>query len=43
MADVMGELDAARDELLDHDGKLTRLVKDVKEVATSYFLLTHGN
>jgi hypothetical protein len=32
MADVMGELDAACDELLDQDGELTGLVKDVKEV-----------
>ena len=32
MADVMGELDEARDELLDQDGKLKGLVKDVKEV-----------
>ena len=32
MAEVMAELDAARDELLDDDGKLVGLVKDVKEV-----------
>ena len=32
MADVMGELDEAREELLDEDGKLKGLVKDVKEV-----------
>ena len=32
MAEVMGELDAARDELLDEDGELIGRVKDVKEV-----------
>ena len=32
MAEVMAELDAARDDLLDEDGELVGLVKDVKEV-----------
>ncbi len=32
MAEVMGELDAARDQLLDEDGELQGRVKDVKEV-----------
>jgi hypothetical protein len=32
MAEVMGELDAARDQLLDEDGQLQGRVKDVKEV-----------
>ena len=32
MAEVMGELDAARDELLEEDGELKERVKDVKEV-----------
>ena len=32
MAEVMGELDAARDELLEEDGELKGRVKDVKEV-----------
>ncbi len=32
MAEVMAELDAARDELLDEDDKLVGRVKDVKEV-----------
>jgi hypothetical protein len=32
MAEVMEQLDAARDELLDDDDKRIGLVKDVKEV-----------
>ena len=32
MAEVMEELDAARDELLEEDGQLKGRVKDVKEV-----------
>ncbi len=32
MAEVMEQLDAERDELLDDDDKRIRLVKDVKEV-----------
>ncbi len=32
MAEVMGELDAASDQLLDEDGKLLGRVKDVKEM-----------
>ena len=32
MAEVMEELDAARDELLEEDGELIGRVKDVKEV-----------
>jgi hypothetical protein len=32
MAEVMGELDAACDQLLDEDGELQGRVKDVKEV-----------
>ena len=32
MAEVMAQLDAARDDLLDKDDKLIGLVKDVKEV-----------
>ncbi len=51
MADVMGELDEARDELLDQGGELKGLVKDVKEVEKRLRhkllpvirLLMHGN
>ncbi len=32
MAEVMGELDAASDQLLDKDGELLGRVKDVKEM-----------
>ncbi len=32
MAEVMGDLDAASDQLLDEDGKLLGCVKDVKEM-----------
>ncbi len=32
MAEVMGELDAASDQLLDEDGELLGRVKDVKEM-----------
>ena len=32
MSEVMGELDAARDQLLDEDGEMQGRVKDVKEV-----------